>query len=116
MDNLLLFFAIPVAVIILSAIFETIICCPIKIAGITFAIFLIVAFAAFDETFLIFVIVYTLLAYLAAWLVKLWCERERNIQSIQDLIDEANCGVSDDNSNNNCNSCWCNCNNRRFYK
>lgn len=110
MNNLLLFFAIPVAVIILSAIFETFICCPLKIAGITFAIFLIVAFSAFDETFLIFVIVYTLLAYFTAWLVKLWCERERNLQSIQDLIDEANLGTSD--MNNNSNNYWCNCNRR----
>ena len=106
MDNLLLFFAIPVALIILSAIFETIICCPIKIAGITFAIFLIVTFAVFDETFLIFVIVYTLIAYFTSWLVKLWCERERNLQSIQDLIDEANLGASDVSNSNN----------RRLYK
>lgn len=116
MDNLLLFFAIPVAVIILASIFQTFICCPIKIAGITFAIFLIVAFAAFDESFLIYTIIYTLLAYLSAWFVKLWCERNRNFQSIQDLIDEANLNSTLINNNEIENNYWCNCNRRRFLK
>ena len=53
---LLLFFALPVAISILSAIFETLIHSPIKIAGITFSILLIVTFAVADETFLIFTI------------------------------------------------------------
>lgn len=111
MNNLLLFFAIPVAVIILSAIFETFINCPLKIAGITFAIFLIVAFAAFDETFLIFVIAYTLLAYVTAWIVKQWGQRQNNIQSIEDLINEAN---AINEANNNLNNFNCGC--RRFLK
>ena len=111
MNNLLLFFAIPVAVIILSAIFETFINCPLKIAGITFAIFLIVAFAAFDETFLIFVIAYTLLAYVTAWIVKQWGQRQNNIQSIEDLINEAN---AINEANNNLSNFNCGC--RRFLK
>ena len=45
MNNLLIFFALPIATIILAGIFQTIIKCPYKIAGITFAIYLIVAFA-----------------------------------------------------------------------
>ena len=69
MNDLLIFFAFPVAVIILSAIFQTIIHSPIKIAGITFAIFLVITFAFFDETFLIATIIYTILAYLTALLV-----------------------------------------------
>lgn len=75
---LLLFFALPVAISILSAIFETLIHSPIKIAGITFSILLIVTFAVADETFLIFTILYTLLAYIVAWITKQWCQTQKN--------------------------------------
>ena len=80
MNVLLIFFAIPVAVVILAAIFETIINCPIKIAGITFAIFLVVTFAFFDATFLIATIVYTILAFITATIVKfiIRCTNEEN--------------------------------------
>ena len=67
MNNiLLLYFALPVAIAILSIIFETLINCPIKIAGITFSILLIFTFAVADETFLIFTILYTILSYVVA--------------------------------------------------
>ena len=41
MNILLIFFAIPLAVIILSAILESLINCPFKVAGIFFAIFIV---------------------------------------------------------------------------
>lgn len=79
MSNYLLwFFAIPIAIIILSVIFETIIHSPIKIAGITFAILLIVTFAVGDETLLIFTILYTLLAFIVAWITRQWCHGQSN--------------------------------------
>lgn len=74
MNNFLLwFFAIPIAIIILSAIFETILHSPIKIAGITFSILLIVTFVIEDETLLVFTILYTLLAFIVAWITSRWC-------------------------------------------
>ena len=39
MNTLLIFFALPLATIILSAIFETFINCPFKVAGIAFSIY-----------------------------------------------------------------------------
>ena len=44
MNTLLMLFALPLATIILSAIFETFINCPFKVAGIAFSIYLITAF------------------------------------------------------------------------
>ena len=55
--GLLLFFALPVATIILAVVLQKILKCPILVAATFFAIYLIVAFAIFDSSFLIFVIV-----------------------------------------------------------
>ena len=56
MNILLLFFALPIATIILAVVLEKILRCPILTAATFFAIFLIVAFAIFDARFLIFVL------------------------------------------------------------
>ena len=56
MNILLLFFALPIATIILSIVLQKILKCPILVAATFFAIYLIVAFAIFDSGFLIFVI------------------------------------------------------------
>ena len=87
MDNfLLVFFALPVAISILSAVFETILHSPIKIAVITFSVLLIVTFGAFDESFLIFTILYTLLSFIVAWLTRQWCNGQCNDGS-NELVD-----------------------------
>ena len=79
MNILLFFFALPVAIIILSAIFETFVRCPIKIAGITFAILLIVAFALGGTTELIVAtIIYTIISFITAYVVCLMRSREIN--------------------------------------
>ena len=81
-QNLLIYFAIPLAVIILSAIFETFINCPLKVAGITFAILLIVAFAAFGTEFLVAVIIYTILSYITAFIINRYNERDDKLQNM----------------------------------
>src|SRR5574344_1183612 len=72
--DLLLFFALPVATIILSIVAQKILKNPLLVAATTFAIFLIVTYAVFDSSFLIFTIVYTILSYIAAYLTKFICE------------------------------------------
>lgn len=111
MNILLLFFALPVAITILSIIFETIINCPLKIAGITFSILLIVTFAVADETYLIYTIIYTILSYVVAWLTKQWlCNRSNEI-NLEELLDN----VATANTQNQ-SMCGCNngCNRRRY--
>ena len=74
MNTLLIFFALPVATIILAIVLQKILKCPLLVAGTFFAIFLIVTFAAFDASFLVFAIIYTILAYITAVLTKLICK------------------------------------------
>ena len=79
MNILLIFFAIPLAVIILSAILETFINCPFKVAGIFFAIFIVVAFALGGSAILIVAaIVYTLISFITAAIVRLIINRMCN--------------------------------------
>ena len=73
MDNaLLIFFALPIATIIIAIVLQKIIKCPIWVALFVFAIYLIVAFAAFDSTFLVAAIVYSILAFIAAFFTMLY--------------------------------------------
>ena len=77
MNILLIFFAIPVAIIILSIILETLLKNPYKVAGIFFSIFLVVAFALGTTAALIAIVIgYTILSLLTAFLVKLFCNRK----------------------------------------
>ena len=120
MNTLLLFFAFPVATIILAIVLEKIIRNPILTAATFFAIFLVIAFAFFDATFLVYVIAYTILAYIAAVIAEFFFRRCRNWNNRI-----GNLGISDEdddngrrcnrnnNSNNNTNNSDnnCNCNN-----
>ncbi len=127
MNTLLLFFALPVATILLAIVVEKILRNPFLTAITFFAIYLIVAFAAFDTTFLIYAIVYTILAFITAIIAefffqrcrqqnnnccKLLCEcRQSNnttTLSDQDITRIANRLADVQNSNSN-NSCNCNC-------
>lgn len=79
MNILLIFFAIPLATIILSAILETFIKCPFKVAGIFFSIFIVVAFALGGTAELILAaIVYTIISFITAILVKCITKRRCN--------------------------------------
>lgn len=79
MNILLIFFAIPVATIILAGILETFINCPIKVAGIFFSIFLVVAFALGGTVeLLVAAIIYTIIAFITAFIVMIIRNRQRN--------------------------------------
>ena len=71
--DLLLFFALPIATIILSVVLQKILKCPILVALTFFAIYLIVAFAVFDYSFLVYAILYTIISYITACLTKFLC-------------------------------------------
>lgn len=85
MNILLFFFAIPVATIILSAIFETFINSPVKVAGIAFSIFLVTAFILGGTAELIVgAIIYTSISFITAYIVKFInknnCSKKCNIE------------------------------------
>ena len=71
MNTLLIYFAFPIAVIIISIVLQKLLNSPITVASLVFAIFLVITFAFFDETFLIATFVYTLLAYITAFIVNI---------------------------------------------
>ena len=114
MNTLLLFFALPIATIILAIVLEKILRSPILVAATFFAIYLIVAFAFFDATFLIFAIVYTILAFIVAVIADFFFRKCRNWN---DGSNRNNLGIENNNNNSNCNNqnnnseSNCSCNN-----
>lgn len=114
---LLIFFAIPVATIILSAILQTLLNCPLKVAGIAFSIFLIVAFALGGTAELIIAaIVYTIISLVTAFIVMIIQNRNCIIENLCNNCNSDNNGNCDCNNNgygcsNNNNNNSCNCRN-----
>lgn len=124
MDNLLLLlFALPIATIILASVLETLLNCPIKVASIFFAIFLVITFAFFDATFLIFAIIYTIIAFLAAvitrFIIKLIrCENcdENEETTNSATINTVNATINAQNISNGLDNNSCGCNNNTRYR
>ena len=123
MNNLLIFFAIPVATIILSVVLQKVLRSPFLVGATAFAVFLIVTFSAFDESFLVFAILYTLLALITAIITRFICCLINNSDNPcfrrNAISGEGICGnnsiVNDDNDeNDNENGCsnnsGCGCN------
>ncbi len=84
MNTLLIFFALPVATIILAIVLQKVLRNPLLVAATFFAIYLIVTFAIFDANFLVYAILYTILAYVTAVLTRWICHlfkilEDRNI-------------------------------------
>lgn len=71
MNILLFFFAIPIAVIILSVILETYMRSPLKVAGIFFSFFLVLAFyLGGSAEYIVAALVYTAISFISAYLTK----------------------------------------------
>lgn len=101
MNILLIFFAIPLAVIIFSIALQKIFKCPFIVAGIIFAIFLIVTFIVNSLIFLVATIIYTIIALITAFIVKIICR----------ILEERNeCRRCCD-----CDRRRCDCDRRRYY-
>ena len=105
MNLLLIFFAFPIAVIIISYILEKLLNSPIAVASLIFAIFLVVTFAAFDELFLIATLAYTLLAFINALIARYFCNRHESENNICEKLNNILNTISENGNNN------CNCNN-----
>ena len=93
MNNLLIFFALPLATIIIAVVLEKIWKNYILVTLFTFAVFLIVAFAVGDATLLVLVIVYTFLAFIAAFLSMIFRKINKKIRYLEDVGSE---GDTDD--------------------
>ena len=121
--NLFIFFALPLATILLAIILQKILNSPILVAITFFAIYLIVAFVAFIDTLaeaLIAAILYTIISYITAYIVMIICKFK---QRFCDCIggETSNCGReeisgvrkfscnNDDNTQNNLLRISCSC-------
>lgn len=103
MNILLIFFALPIATIIISIALQKIFKCPPLVAAIIFAIFLIVTFIIGDLNFLIATIAYTIISFITAAIVCLIC---RLIRRLRDDNDD-DCNYSICKNRRDRNSCGC---------
>ena len=137
MNNLLIFFALPIATIIISIALQKILKCPYLVSAIVFAIFLIFTFIINNLNFLVATIVYTIISFITALIVCLACRiieslnerkgcnrncrRNNNtvseIENINDILsingeytNNGNNGVITVNALNNSSNNGCNCN------
>ncbi len=109
MNTLLIFFALPLAVIIISIALQKILKNPLLVASVIFAIFLIVTFIINNLNFLVATIVYTIISFITALIVCLICkfiERYSNNFINNNTINQnsISCCSSSENNNNSCNS------------
>lgn len=99
--NLLIFFALPLATIILAIVLQKILKNPLLVAVTFFAIYLIVSFAVATTAQLVYAIiatiVYSIIAYITALLVKLSC-RLRNLFEDRDCC---KCRYNNQDNNDN---------------
>ena len=87
MNNLLIFFALPIATIVFSIALQKIFSNPVLVTAIIFAAFLIVTAVIGNLQFLIATIVYSIIAFIVAFIVM--------------LIRNRMCNSCCNNSNNN---------------
>ncbi len=100
MNVLLIFFAIPLAVIVISIALEKLLNCPILVAAIIFSILLLIAVIFSSTIFFILTVIYTILSFLAAWISKYICRFICNLRNCSNLCTlEAERG--NDNEDNN---------------
>lgn len=81
MNTLLIFFAFPVATVILAIVLQKVLKHPLLVAATFFAIYLVITFAFFDASFLVYAILYTILAYITAVLVAWICRLLRILEN-----------------------------------
>lgn len=93
MNVLLIFFALPIATVIISIALQQILKNPLLVASIIFAIFLIVTFVIGDLNFLVATIIYTILSFLTAISVLLICRILRRLRECEDSY----CNINNNN-------------------
>ena len=104
MNILLIFFALPIATIIISIALQKIFKCPPLVAAIIFAIFLIVTFIIGDLNFLIATIIYTIISFITASIACLIC---RLITRLRDEHNNDDCNCNICRKRRNRSSCGC---------
>lgn len=100
---LFIFFALPVATILLAIVLQKILRCPILVAITFFAIYLIASFAFFSGSLaeaLIATIIYTIIAFITAYIVRLICNLIERFGTQQT---SCGCGCNNNDNDNSSN-------------
>lgn len=96
MNNLLLiFFAIPIAVIIISIALQKIFRCPFLVASIIFAIFLVVTFVIGNLVLLVATIAYAILSFVTAVVTQIVC---RIIRELNERDENNGCRINNNST------------------
>ena len=77
MNELLVYFALPIATIILSIVLQKVLKSPLLVSATTFAVFLVVTFAVYDVNFLVNTVIYTFISYISAVFSHLMCNYKK---------------------------------------
>lgn len=96
MDLILIFVVLPLATIIFSIALQRLLKCPILVAAVVFAIFLILTYTVFGTDFIIFAIVFGILAFITAFLVSLFCRLIRRLGGLEGRESDCDCDCDDD--------------------
>ena len=98
--NLLIFFAIPLAIIVISIALQKILRNPFLVSAIIFSIALVIVLAFLDPIYLIAVVAYTILALITALLTCMLC----GVLSNSNMCNCMGCGGNNNNNSddNNC--------------
>ena len=94
--NLLIFFAIPLLIIVFSIALQKILRNPFLVAAIIFSIALVIVLAFYDPIYLIAVVAYTVLAFITALLACMLCRVLRN----SNMCNCMGCGENNNDQNN----------------
>ncbi len=102
--NLLIFFAIPFAVIIFSIALQKLLRNPFLVSAIIFSILLIIVLAFFDTIYLIAVVAYTILSFITAVITCLICRYFDTSQISNCMFNSGNNNncMGNNENNNNC--------------
>lgn len=100
MNLVFIFVVLPLATIIFSIALQRLLKCPILVAAIIFAIFLILTYTVFSTDFLIFAILFAILSFITAFLTKLLCRIIRRIRQLERRNSDSDCDCDcSDNDN-----------------
>lgn len=97
MEILLIFFALPLATIILSIALQKILKCPFLVSAIIFAIFLIVTFIVNNLIVLVLAIIYAIISFITAVIVSIMYNLLNKNNSCESRRNDSDCN---NNSNN----------------
>ncbi len=113
MNILLIFFALPIATIIISIALQKILKCPILVAAIIFAIFLVVTFIVGNLNFLVAAIIYAIISFITAVLTHIICRILNTYRDNNCCRDRDNCNCNRYNTRNDLLTISSSCQNNR---